>query len=81
MISRILAISKKVKEFIKFYDKNKKYLLLCLTGDTPVSPSPCSRTNFSLVRAVITYHNKNPPQGRVFIMVGPDGLEPTTRPL
>ena len=54
MISRILAISKKVKEFIKFYDKNKKYLLLCLTGDTPVSPSPCSRTNFPLVRAVIT---------------------------
>ncbi len=25
------------------------------TGDTPVSPSPCSQTNFPLVRAVITY--------------------------
>ncbi len=51
------------------------------TGDTPVSPSPCSQTNFSLVRVVITNHNKTPPQGRGFIMVGPDGLEPTTRPL
>lgn len=52
-----------------------------LTGDTPVSPSSCSRTNPSLVRVTITYHNKNLPQGEVFIMVGPDGLEPTTRPL
>lgn len=51
------------------------------TGDTPVSPSSCSRTNPSLVRVTITYHNKNLPQGEVFIMVGPDGLEPTTRPL
>lgn len=44
-------------------------------------PLACSRTNASLVRATITYHNKNLPQGEVFIMVGPDGLEPTTRPL
>lgn len=44
-------------------------------------PLACSRTNPSLVRATITYHNKNLPQGEVFIMVGPDGLEPTTRPL
>ena len=34
-----------------------------------------------LVRAVKTYHNKTPLQERGFVMVGPDGLEPTTRPL
>ena len=28
-----------------------------------------ARTNPSLVRATITYHNKNLPQGEVFIMV------------
>lgn len=45
------------------------------TGDTPVSPSPCSQTNSfataaRLVRAVITYHNKNSPQGGSFYYGG-----------